>query len=94
MPYMVPSGKNFANLHKKSLEKDEQLVYGCFCLTPISLEEVMIKTGLNVQDSSRILASLVQKQQIEEIYKNHYKLKTCPVGFANRDNGRTHNEMN
>lgn len=94
LPYMVPSGKSFANLHKKSLEKDEQLVYGCFCLTPISLEEVMIKTGLNVQDSSRILASLVQKQQIEEIYQNHYKLKTCPAGFSNQDNGRTYKEMN
>ena len=64
--------KNFTNLHKISLEKDEQLVYGCLGLSPVGLEEILKKTGLEVQTLSCVLASLVQKRYIEEIFKNHY----------------------
>lgn len=66
------SHKNFTKLHKISLEKDEQLVYGCLGLSPVGMEEILGKTGLEVQTLSSVLASLVQKQYINEIFKNHY----------------------
>ena len=61
------------NLHKFSLEKDERLVYGCLGLLPTGLEELLELTGLDIQALSRILAALLQKHQIEEVFKNHYK---------------------
>lgn len=70
--------KNFTNLHKISLEKDEQLVYGCLGLSPVGMEEILEKTGLDVQTLSCVLASLVQKRHIDEIFKNHY---ICTEGY-------------
>lgn len=68
--------KNFTNLHKLSLEKDELLVYGCVGILPTGLEEILEETGLDVGSANRILAALLQKNQIEEVYKNHYKIIT------------------
>ncbi len=65
--------ENFDNLQKFSLEKDERLVYGCLGLLPTGLEELLELTGLDIQALSRILAALLQKHQIEEVFKNHYK---------------------
>ena len=63
----------FDNLHKFSLEKDELLVYGCLGLLPTGFEELLEKTGLDIQALSQILAALLQKHRIEEVFKNHYK---------------------
>lgn len=64
--------ENFNNLHKFSLEKDEQLVYGCLGLLPTGFEELLEKTGLEISALSQILAALLQKHRIEEVFKNHY----------------------
>jgi DNA processing protein len=66
----------FDNLHKFSLEKDELLVYGCLGLLPTGFEELLEKTGLDIQALSQILAALLQKHRIEEVFKNHYKIIT------------------
>ena len=68
--------ENFDNLQKISLEKDERLVYGCLGLLPTGLEELLELTGLDIQALSRILAALLQKHRIEEVFKNHYKIIT------------------
>lgn len=68
--------EKFDNLQKFSLEKDERLVYGCLGLLPMGMEELLEQTGLDIQALSRILAALVQKRQIEEVFKNHYKIIT------------------
>lgn len=66
----------FDNLHKFSLEKDERLVYGCLGLLPMGFEDLLEKTGLDIQTLSQILAALLQKHCIEEVFKNHYKIIT------------------
>ncbi len=66
----------FDNLHKFSLEKAELLVYGCLGLLPTGFEELLEKTGLDIQALSRILAALLQKHCIEEVFKNYYKIIT------------------
>lgn len=66
----------FDNLQKFSLEKDERLVYGCLGLLPTGFEILLEKTGLDIQELSQILAALMQKHHIEEVYKNHYKIIT------------------
>lgn len=63
-------------LPKFSLEKDEQLVYGCLGLLPTGMEELLEKTGLEISVLSQILAALLQKHRIEEVFKNHYKIIT------------------
>lgn len=63
-------------LHKFSLEKDEQLVYGCLGLLPTGMEELLERTGLDISALSQILAALLQKHRIEEVFKNHYKIIT------------------
>ena len=68
--------ENFDNLHKFSLEKDERLVYGCLGLLPTGFETLLEKTGLDIQALSQILAALMQKHHIEEVYKNYYKIIT------------------
>ena len=66
----------FDNLQKFSLEKDERLVYGCLGLLPTGFETLLEKTGLDIQELSQILAALMLKRHIEEVYKNHYKIIT------------------
>ncbi|MDE6888362.1 MAG: DNA-processing protein DprA [Eubacterium sp.] len=68
--------EKFDNLHKFSLEKDELLVYGCLGLLPTGLEELIEKTGFDVPTLSQILAALLQKHRIEEVFINHYKIIT------------------
>ncbi len=68
--------EKFDNLQKFSLEKDERLVYGCLGLLPTGFETLLEKTGLDIQALSQILAALMQKHHIEEVYKNHYKIIT------------------
>ena len=68
--------KNFAKIHNFSLEKEEQLVYGCLGILPTGFEDILKMTGLNTQTVSRILAALMQNGYIEEIFKNHYKIRT------------------
>lgn len=68
--------EKFDNLHKFSLEKDERLVYGCLGLLPTGFETLLEKTGLDIQTLSQTLAALTQKNRIEEVYKNHYKIIT------------------
>lgn len=68
--------ENFDNLQKFSLEKDERLVYGCLGLLPTGFETLLEKTGLDIQTLSQILAALMQKHHIEEVYKNYYKIIT------------------
>lgn len=70
------SCENFDALHKFSLEKDEQLVYGCLGLLPTGMEELLEITGLEISALSQILAALLQKNRIEEVFKNHYKIIT------------------
>lgn len=72
----IVSDKNFMDLHKFSLEKDERLVYGCLGILPTGFEEILEKTGFDVQTASQAIAALQQKRHIEEIYKNHYKIIT------------------
>ncbi len=64
------------NLHKFSLEKDESLVYGCLGLLPAGMEEILSRTGLDVQEASQALSALMQKHYIEEVFKNCYKIIT------------------
>lgn len=64
----------FVNLHKFSLEKNERLVYGCLGLLPTGFEELLEKTGLDIQALSQALAALLQKRHIEEVFKNHYNV--------------------
>lgn len=66
--------KDFSKTKKLPLEKDDMLVYGCLGLLPLNLEEILEKTGLDIQTASRILASLQRKGLVEEIYKNYYKI--------------------
>ncbi len=66
----------FDNLQKFSLEKGERLVYGCLGLLPTGFETLLEKTELDIQTLSQILAALMQKHRIEEVYKNHYKIIT------------------
>lgn len=61
---------------KIPLEKEELLVYSCLGLLPVGIEELLDKTGLDIQSVSQALAALQQKGQIEEIYKNYYKIKS------------------
>ena len=61
---------------KIPLEKEELLVYSCLGLLPVGIEEILMKTGLEMRTAGRILASLQQKNRIEEIYKNYYKIIT------------------
>ena len=68
--------EKFDNLHKFSLEKDELLVYGCLGLLPTGLAELIEKTGFDVPTLSQILAALLQKHRIEEVFINHYKIIT------------------
>ncbi len=70
------AAENFTKTQKIPLEKEERLVYGCLGLLPVGIEEIMAKTGLTVQTVSRVLASLQQKNQIEELFKNYYKIIT------------------
>ena len=72
----LTASRNQKNLKSKKLplEKDELLVYGCLGLLPLGLEEILEKTGLNIQTASCILVSLQQKGLIQEIYKNYYKI--------------------
>lgn len=71
--------KTFQQKNMKSekipLEKEELLVYSCLGLLPVGLEEILAKTNMDIQTAGRILAALQQKEQIEEIYKNYYKVK-------------------
>ncbi len=68
--------EKFDNLQKFSLEKDERLVYGCLGLLPTGFETLLEKTGFDIQTLSHILAALMQKRHIEEVYKNYYKIIT------------------
>lgn len=72
----VGGGEKFETLHKFSLEKDEQLVYGCLGLLPTGMEELLERTGLDISAISLILAALLQKNRIEEVFKNHYRIIT------------------
>ena len=51
-------------------------MYGCLGLLPTGFEELLEKTGLDIQALSQILAALLQKHRIEEVFKNHYKIIT------------------
>lgn len=68
--------KNLSKTKKIPLEKEELLVYSCLGLLPVGIEEILMKTGLEMRTAGRILASLQQKNRIEEIYKNYYKIIT------------------
>ncbi len=70
------ANQNSGNLHKFSLEKDESLVYGCLGLLPLDIEEILERTGLDVQTVCQALSALLQKHYIEEVFKNCYKIMT------------------
>jgi len=74
LPLKASRKKDFCISKKLPLEKDELLVYGCLGLLPLGMEEILEKTGLDILTAIRILDSLQQKGQVEEIYKNHYKI--------------------
>ncbi len=61
---------------KIPLEKAELLVYSCLGLLPVGMEEILFKTGLDMRTAAQVLTALQQKKQVEEIYKNHYKILT------------------
>ncbi len=67
--------KKNEKIEEISLEKEERLVYSCLGILPVGLEEILERTGLSIQAASWILASLQQKNQIEEVFKNYYKIK-------------------
>lgn len=60
------------NFKKLLLEKEESLVYSCLDLQPKSIEELLTQTGLSMTEMAVILANLVQKEFITEIFKNYY----------------------
>lgn len=66
---------DYSKNEKIVLEKDESLVYSCLGLLPVGLEEILAKTGLDIRAVGRSLASLMQKDCIEECFKNYYKTK-------------------
>ncbi len=60
---------------KKSLEKEELLVYSCFDLYPRNLEELVKLTKISVPNLADVLIKLQTKGLIEEYFKNHYRKK-------------------
>lgn len=60
---------------KKSLEKEELLVYSCFDLHPRNLEELVRMTELPVSHLADLLVKLQTKGLIEEYFKNNYRKK-------------------
>ncbi len=57
---------------KISLENLERLVYSCLDLTPRSLEELLVETGLGLGVLVETLATLREMGYISEVYKNYY----------------------
>lgn len=60
---------------KKSLEKEESMVYSCFGLHSRSMEELLHMTGLSAPDLADCLVGLQKKGLLEEYYKNYYRIK-------------------
>lgn len=60
---------------KKSLEKEELLVYSCFDLQSKNIEELIRETGLPAQKLADFLVRLQAKGLIEEFFKNNYRKK-------------------
>ncbi|MBO5372034.1 MAG: DNA-processing protein DprA [Lachnospiraceae bacterium] len=60
---------------KKSLEKQELLLYSCFGLHTKNLEELMQMTGLSSSEVTDVVVRLQEKGFIEETFKNHYRKK-------------------
>lgn len=63
--------KNTKN-YKIPLETKENLVYSCVDFQPVSLDGILQKTNLPVQEVMGILAVMVLKGYIEEPMKNYY----------------------
>ena len=59
-------------LEKILLEKHESLVYSCVDLRPRSIDELLRKTGLSVQELILTVTALQEKNLIEESFKNYY----------------------
>lgn len=57
---------------KISLENLERLVYSCLDLTPRSLEELLMETGLSLGVLMETLGTLREMGYISEVYKNYY----------------------
>jgi len=71
----APRRHDFSKTEKIVLEKDESLVYSCLGLLPVGFEEILEKTGLDIQTAGRCLMNLVRADYIEEAFKNCYKRK-------------------
>lgn len=72
MDFLKPQEIYQTNFRKLLLEKDETLVYSCVDLRPKSIEELLLQTGLPLQEMVRILAKLQQMNLLEESFKNYY----------------------
>ena len=57
---------------RKPLEKQQMVVYSCLDLHARSMDEIILKTGLELFEVSSILLELIQKGYVREIFKNHY----------------------
>ncbi len=60
---------------KKSLEKEEALVYSCFGLQPRNMEELLKETKIPAARLADLLVKLQIKGLVEEYFKNHYRKK-------------------
>lgn len=68
----LPTVEQPESFAKLSLEKEERLVYSCVDLRPKSLEELLQLTGCPLPQLIDVLACLVRKGFITEIFKNRY----------------------
>ena len=77
LPKKTGPGKITAGLSEKktceeSLAQAEELVYSNLDLSPVSLNELVVRTGLSVQKVSSVLLELELRSMIAEIGKNQY----------------------
>ena len=54
------------------LEKDFEVVYSLLCLHPVGVENIVLKTGLNIGRVYEILMKLRMDGMIEEVFNGHY----------------------
>ncbi len=58
---------------KNSLEKEESLVYSCFGLHAMTMEEIIRQSGLEAERTADLLVKLMSKGLVEEYFKNRYR---------------------
>lgn len=64
--------ENSMENQKNILENLERLVYSCVDLTPKSLEEIRMETGLSLMELIRNMNMLREMGLVSEVYKNYF----------------------